>query len=261
MSNALFVAWRSGDQAHGRWGPVGRLEHGPAGYRFVYTRGARTLEGFRPFPGMADLEGVYESEDLFPLFANRLLARSRPEYDAFLVWGGFDPNNPPDPIALLGVTEGRRTTDSLEVFPCPEPDADGCYVSKFFVHGVRWLTPEGLARVSRLTPTETVYLRPERTNAYDPNAVEVFAANATDWVKIGYVPRYLARDVAQLLCACPPEVISARVERINMDAPLQLRVLCRINACWPVDFHPCTGDEFEPIVNQSLAPLYPRQAS
>src|SRR5437773_607881 len=105
MTNILFVAWRSPEPTGARWGPVGRLEHGPGGYRFVYTRGARMLRGFQPFPEMPRLDAVYESDELFPLFANRLLSQSRPEYHAYLTWGGFDPNNPPDPIALLGVTE------------------------------------------------------------------------------------------------------------------------------------------------------------
>lgn len=101
VTQSLFVAWRTPDPSHGRWEPVGRLDGDAGGYRFQYTRGARRLEEFAPFPGMPDLEAVYESDELFPLFANRLLAPSRPEYEAFLAWGGFDPNNPPDPIAVL----------------------------------------------------------------------------------------------------------------------------------------------------------------
>ena len=116
--SALFVAYRGGAPQHGGWGPVGRLEHDGGLYRFCYTRGASTLPGFRPFSQMEDLSQVYESEELFPLFDNRLLSPSRPEYEAFLRWGGFDPNNPPDPIAILGVTEGIRQTDQVEVFPC-----------------------------------------------------------------------------------------------------------------------------------------------
>jgi hypothetical protein len=125
MSNALYVAWRSGADAEGHWGPVGRLEHEGYFYRFVYTRGALTLPRFEPFPGMPHLDRVYESAQLFPVFANRLLSPSRPEYQRFLSWSGFSAADPPDPIALLGVTEGRRATDALEVFPCPAPDVEG----------------------------------------------------------------------------------------------------------------------------------------
>lgn len=250
MSHSLFVAWRSGEPTNGRWGPVGRLDHRPAGYRFVYTHGARNVQGFEPFPGMLNLDVVYESEELFPLFANRLLAHSRPEYEAFLVWGGFDPNNPPDPISVLGVTEGRRATDSLELFPCPEPDAAGCYINKFFLHGVRWMSSAALERINQLQSGDSLGLMLDVQNRQDPQAVAVRTCDTRDRFMIGYVPRYLAKDVWHLFNQCRPDYITVTVERINQDAPLQQRVLCRINACWPNSFRPCAGEDFQPIVSQ-----------
>jgi hypothetical protein len=247
MSQVLYIAFRGTDDKQGRWSPVGRLEHGPNGYRFVYTRGAKTLAGFQPFPGMEKLDQVYESDELFPLFANRLLARSRPEYEAYLTWGGFDPNNPPDPIALLGVTEGLRQTDSLEVFPCPQPDACGCYLSKFFLHGVRWMPAPAHERILRLKSGETLGLMLDISNTNDPHAVAVRTCDLTERLMIGYVPRYLAQEVWQLITGCGTTSIDVRVERVNESAPMQQRVLCRINSCWPDNFRPCTGEEFQPL--------------
>ena len=206
------------------------------------------MDGFAPFPGMPHLGAVYESEELFPLFANRLLARSRPEYDAFLSWGDFDRDNPPDPIAVLSVTEGRRATDSLEVFPCPHPDATGRYINKFFLHGMRWMQADAIERIGQLRPQEKLHWKPDPSNAYDPHAVAVFASDAHDEVKIGYVPRYLACDAQKLIDGCGTNSGMLTVERINPDAPLQQRVLCKLNTCWPDDFRPCSGDEFQPIV-------------
>jgi hypothetical protein len=242
--NSLFVAWRGGDVQNGVWGPVGRLDFDGGVYRFCYTRGARTVGGFRPFPGMPDLGEVYESEELFPLFANRLLSPSRPEYEAFLRWGGFDPNNPPAPIAILGVTEGIRQTDSIEVFPCPIPDADGCYLNRFFLHGVRWRGQQAIERISRLHPEEELVIRADPGNTVDPNAVGVLDAGG---MMIGYVPRYLARDVKRLLAQCIPDFVKLFVERVNRDAPLQQRVLCRLRACWPEGFQPCSDEAFRLI--------------
>lgn len=256
MSGALFIAWRAGGKTSRGWGPVGRLEHDAGVYRFVYTRGALSLPGFCPFPGMSDLNAVYESEVLFPLFANRLLAKSRPEYDSFLKWGGFDdPDNPPDPIAILGVTEGMRQTDSLEVFPCPMPDRHGMYVNKFFLHGVGRLSSLELTRIEQLEVGDPLKHVSERSNQHDPNAVAVWTVDQQQ--KIGYVPRYLAKDVSEMTRECDPDSIDLVVERVNRDAPFQQRVLCRMDACWPQDkFQPCNRPEFQPIVGD-LAPLQP----
>jgi hypothetical protein len=245
MANALLVAWRSGTPERG-WQPVGRLEHEGGVYRFVYTHGARKLPDFQPFPQMENLEEVYESEELFPVFENRLLSKSRPEYEAYLKWGGFDPNNPPDPISILGVTEGRRQTDSIEMFPCPSPDSFGCYVNKFFLHGLRWMPAQAQERLNQLQSGEELYLVPDVFNPSDPQAVALRPAKGERFM-IGYVPRYLARDVWKLLQQCCPEYIKVLVERVNKDAPLQQRLLCRMNACWPADFRPCDGEEFRPI--------------
>jgi len=242
--STLFVAWRTLDPKGG-WGPVARLDHNGEVYRFSYTRGARTLPGFRPFPQLDQLDQIYESGDLFPLFANRLLSKSRPEYESFLRWGGFDPSNPPEPIAILGVTEGLRQTDSIEVFPCPQPDADGCYLNRFFLHGVRWMPPAAIERIGRLAMGEQLLVMADLCNAFDRNAVAV--RTDRERTLIGYVPRYLARDVWHLLGQCEPDYISLVVERLNADAPLQQRVRCRMSACWPKGFQPCSGEEFQPI--------------
>jgi hypothetical protein len=241
---ALFVAWRAGDDGPGAWGPVGRLEHDGL-FRFCYTKGARLIPGFRPFAQMANLEQVYESEELFPLFANRLLSPSRPEYEMFLRWGGFNPGDLPDPIAVLSVTEGIRQTDAIEVFPCPQPDGTGCYINKFFLHGVRWAPEGALALIANLQSGERLHIAPEPANPVDPNAVAVFHDGTH--ARIGYVPRYLAKDVTRLLEQCGTEITQLFVERVNPDAPLQQRVLCRMSACWPEEFQPCSGEAFQPI--------------
>jgi len=244
--NALLVASRSADPSNGGWSPIGRLGFDQGTYRFVYTKGARTAVGFTPFSGMENLEEIYESNELFPVFANRLLPKSRPEYDAYLQWSGFDPANPPDPIAVLGVTEGIRRTDMIELFPCPVPDEQGCYLSKFFLHGLRYMPEAAKARVLALQPDEPLSPMWDSCNIADRQAVALRTVNG-DRLMLGYVPRYLAHDVWKLFQGCDPEYINVFVHRVNRDAPLQQRLLCRMQACWPPDFQPCSGEEFQPI--------------
>lgn len=242
--NALIVASRSAEDSAG-WSPVGRLDYDHGVYRFVYTQGARTAKAFRPFDGMENLDFLYESPELFPVFANRLLSSSRPEYEAFLRWSGFDPANPPDPLAILGVTEGRKQTDMIEVFPCPVPDDSGMYQNKFFLHGLRYMSPVAHQRLATLKPDERLLCVCDVQNESDAHAVLLRTEN--DRINIGYVPRYLAQDVWKLLQGCGPQFLSFFVHKVNADAPLQQRLLCKVEACWPADFKPCDGESFHPI--------------
>lgn len=241
---SLFVAWRPPVSDQTGWRPVGKLAYDGQLYRFWYTHGARK-PGFRAFPQLDRLELVYESEDLFPLFANRLLSDSRPEYEAYLRWSGLDAGSQPDPIAELGVTEGIRQTDAVEVFPCPVPDAKGCYFNKFFLHGIRWLHSATVQRIDTLVEGEPLKLMLDPQNDHDSYAVGL--RTQSERMLIGYVPRYLAHDVWELVMQCDTDFIELSVERVNRDAPLQNRVLCRMRACWPNGFQPCSGDDFLPI--------------
>lgn len=242
--NSLFVAWRPPQPDKAGWRPIGRLVHDGGTYRFFYTAGARK-PGFQPFPGMKELDLVYESETLFPIFQNRLLSQGRPEYESFLRWSGFDAAAPPDPVVILGVTEGRKETDAIEVFPCPVPDEEHCYFNRFFLHGVRWMPKHTLERVNGLREGEELCLMLDPQNEADRDAVAV--RTEEERTLIGYVPRYLAHDVLRLFQTCDADYIYLSVKRVNRDAPLQNRVLIEMRACWPDEFEPCSSDDFKPI--------------
>lgn len=234
-----------------RWGPVGRVDalegisRAEHAYRFCYTNGARTMDGFEPFDGMTDLNAVYHSQTLFPLLLNRLLPKSRPEYNDFLRWNDFDPADPPEPLVLLQRTEGIKKTDAIEVFPCPVPDKMGCYLNYFFVHGMRFQLdrPEAQEAVLQLRPGDRLTLRSEPDNPFDPFAVAIDSGKT----HLGYSPRYFAHDLTRLLRECPEGSVDLFVQRVNLDAPFQQRLLCRLRGCWPEGFRPCSGPEFEAI--------------
>lgn len=252
MNRVVYIAWRVGSpDERGDWSPVARLEQADGAYCFVYTHGARTLKGFHPFPGMTDLCAVYRSKALLPMMSNRLLSHSRPEFKAWLAWSGFDPENPPDPLAILGVTEGIRQTDALEVFPEPVPDAENRYRTRFFVHGLRHASPAARQRLTSLEAGTSLRLELEDDNPHDPRAVAVLDDRDGHPQRLGYVPRYLARDVRALTAQASANAIELAVVRINPGAPLQMRLLCQLTAPWPAGFAPCAGDEFRPMVDSS----------
>lgn len=252
MNRVVYIAWRVGSpDERGEWSPVARLEQANGEYCFAYTDGARTLKGFHPFPGMTDLHTVYRSKALLPMMSNRLLSRSRPEFKAWLAWSDFDPDNPPDPLAILGVTEGIRQTDALEVFPKPEPDAKNRYRTRFFVHGLRYASSEALQRLASLAAGTPLRLELEDDNQHDPRAVAVLDDRDGQPRRLGYVPRYLARDVRALTAQASADAITLAVVRVNRDAPLQMRLLCQLTAPWPAGFAPCGGDEFRPLADSA----------
>lgn len=246
--NSLFVAWHANDPPV--WGPVGRLDYEPGPetgsglYRFQYMRGALSLAGFQPFEGMDDLNQVYESSELFPLFQNRMLPKGRSDFRDYLTWSGFDPDDPPEPLVILGRTEGRKQTDAVEMFPYPEPDSHGCYSNLFFAHGICYMYPNAGPVLDGLRRGDDLEMRPHPQNPADQNAMAIFHSNTL----LGYVPRYLASDVKRLVQRCPTQEVRLVVDSINLDAPMQQRLLCRLRACWPDDFQPCQGDEYQPLV-------------
>lgn len=102
------------------------------------------------------------------------------------------------------------------------------------------------ARVLALAEGEPLYAMLDLFNPTDSNAVALRTTTG-DRLMLGYVPRYLAHDVWTLIQGCEPEFINVFVHRVNRDAPLQQRLLCRMRACWPEGFQPCSGEAFQPI--------------
>lgn len=237
---ALFLAWQ--DPMSRRWLPVGQLTYKNNRYRFVYTKGASASKNFTTFGSMTDLRSVYESDELFPLFANRILTKNRPEYQQFLHWLNVTEDTA-DPLALLARTEGIRGTDSLRVFPCPERNST--YQVHFFSHGLRYLPRESLEAVNELKPGTRLYLMLDVQNEQDSCAVALRAEQPT--LLVGYAPRYFATDFRKVLLGRSSKSVQVLVERVNPEAPTQLRLLCSVTAAWPKGFRPCSSSLYQPL--------------
>ena len=99
--NALYIAWQ--DPQTRLWYTVGQLSRENDIYTFAYTRGALASPRFKYLGRMRDLYKSYYSYELFPLFANRVLNSSRPEYPDYVRWLAMDPATESDPMQLLAV--------------------------------------------------------------------------------------------------------------------------------------------------------------
>ncbi|GAB1539763.1 HIRAN domain-containing protein [Scytonema sp. NUACC21] len=245
----LFLAWQ--DPNSRAWFPIGRLTFDGEKYQFVYTGGAleaQSKSGFQPMFSFPNFYKVYTSVEVFPLFSNRLMRRSRPEYKDFVQWLNI-PQNSDDPIAILSRSGGQKVTDHYEVFPYPEPDENGLYHIHFFVHGLRHLPPYSIERISSLKPRDVLWLAHEAQNSYDSNALTL---HTEDHYILGYCPRYIASDALKLL-RHNPKLIHVQVERVNpAPTPLQFRLLCNLTAEWHDDFRPFSSFNYQPIVTDNL---------
>ncbi len=238
---AVFIACQNPESR--RWVPVGRLTAKGTVFQFVYTQGAMVSPSFRAFGAMSDLHSLYESPTLFPLFSNRLLSKNRPEYHDYLRWLDVKPEIS-DPLDELAKTGGIRATDSLIVFPCPEPQEDGRYSISFFGHGIRHLPHESQQWVERLEPGRRLYLMLDNQNEQDALAI---AMRTEPVMVVGYVPRYFAEDFRKIMDSKIADTIDVQVDKVNHDAPIQMRLLCTLKSVWPAGFAPCSGDLYTPL--------------
>jgi hypothetical protein len=258
--NTLFLAWR--DPLNRGWYTVGRLRHAGQFFEFVYTRGmlhAHKEAGFRALPSFPEPEYRYLSTELFPLFSNRLPNQSRPDYHDFVQYLNV-PESPHDPIAMLGLSGGRRVTDNFEVFPQPVRDATGVFHIRFFVHGLSHFPPASNARADHLQAGERLLLQHDFQNPFDARALMLRTAEQTpgDLYPIGFCPRYLLDDLMKVVRTGSPVVT---VEKVNpTPAPAWFRVLCGLSAIWPANYEPFAGEQYQPL-SESLPPRYVASAT
>jgi hypothetical protein len=230
-TNRLVVAWQ---HPHKRViAPVGLLEHRPdQGYRFRYLQRAEEVAGFQPFLGFPDLRRSYESPRLFPIFAQRIMSPKRPDFPRFLRQLNLD--EAATPWEQMARSEGRRTGDTVQVFPIPPVYPDGSTTCRFLVHGIRHVS--GGVLPPHLTRGDPLVLRPDRGNPVNPDALFVCSDRGD---RLGYVPDLMLDYVHTVQSHGPFDVV---VDNVNgPDAPVHLRLLARLDGFVPVGYQPMTG--------------------
>ncbi|WP_075632798.1 HIRAN domain-containing protein [Rhizobium rhizosphaerae] len=242
---SFFLNWQ--DPETRRWLPVAKLINQSGYYIFGYTRGSQVSGNFLPFGRMNDVSSLYISNDLFPIFANRVMNEKRPEYARYVRWSGLDRES--DPLGLMARIGGMRATDALHVSPVPVKSRDGRYRSVFFVHGISHLTQESADRVTALEPGEVLCPMLDIQNPHDGNAVCLRTQNPA--VIIGYCPRFVAPDLRYLFesAKIAPRL---KVLQVNRDAPSQFKLLCEAVSSWPENFVPCNSEEHQLISNVAV---------
>ena len=257
LQGSLFVIWQDGETR--RWHPVSRLTKQDGEFRLEYTNGAMASPSFTPFAGMWELDRVYLSDVLFPLFANRIIAASRPEYPRVMRWLGLD-EEWTDGFEVLARSGGQRKTDTLQLIPKPLRTKVNRYHVLFFGHGIRYLSDDDQARLLTLEIGDRLFPMHDHQNPADPNAVLLRTGDPMSFA--GYCPRYLADDFLKLLeASADPNDVEVSIERVNRDAPPQMQLLCKVQAPWPQGFEPFSGEEFQPIKADSNSAIDTQMAT
>lgn len=237
----------------GSIGVIGRLRYDGAHYSYRYTRGAQRLEDFQPVVGLGEPGEVSRSEELFPVFRQRIMRRRRPGYERYMRQLGADPDGSESEWWQLIRSGGYRVGDSLRFLPVPEV-RDGAAHARFLVHGVRhmpgWkLLLDGETRtvgaeeheraLDALRPGDRLGLVPEPGNRFSSRALLVASAGTP----LGYVPDVIAEDVAELRAAA-----ELTVEHIaDPAAPPHRRLFVRLRAPAPNGFRFDRAGEWEPV--------------
>lgn len=243
METELLVIWQQPTSR--AMIPVGVLTFDGETYTFVYLPNAADIAEFRPLIGFRDLSKTYESDELFPLFRERVLDPTRPDFFRVIDELSLDPASA-TPWEQLVRSGGASEGDTLQVIPFPR-ETSGGWMCTALVAGVRYLgkksveTEHGVVQsysgdeleivLRGLEIGQQLKIVAEIGNTYNPEAQLLFTAAGE---LVGYVPDWLAKLMAPSLAAG----IDGRaiIERVNgPSAGWHLRVLVNLHLDEPFD--------------------------
>ncbi len=238
----LFLTWQ--DKVSRQWFPIGQLVYDGKLFQFFYIKGALQAHeeaDFQPLVSFPDFREVYESDELFPMFSNRVMPSSRPEYKQTVEFLSL-PEGGNDPLAFLARSGGAKVTDNFEVFCYPKAES-GVFHLHFFAHGLRYLPPCSIDRISEMKREDRIFLAHDFQNTFESDALQL---HTSDNYIVGYCPSYLLDDMNEMR---RNKDIKVCVERVNDEtAPLQFRLLCRLTFPQVHNYRPFSSGNYAPVV-------------
>jgi hypothetical protein len=152
--------------------------------------------GFKLLISFEQIDKVYKSDILFPVFSSRLPDMKRKGIEKILFKYGLDQY---DDFKLLKRSGAKLPIDNLE-FIDPILDENEDNVKRiFYLAGPRhYIGCQGVdcAKSEDLNIGDTLQLVLEPKNKFDSNAVKILNSND---IHIGYLPRYYCEGVINLL--------------------------------------------------------------
>jgi hypothetical protein len=221
--------------------PVGFLTSDAGKYNFAYLRRSVEADWFAPLPGLSDSRRLYTSDQLFPIFAERVISARRPDRTEALKALGLSEDAAP--FEVLNRSGGQRVGDTIELVPMPWVATDGSFSQLFLVHGVRHRSAEAQVRIAQLKPRDPLVLRPDSANAVNALAIQVADQ---DGLTLGFVPDPLAEFMQDVLADSRGYKLS--VEQANgVEAGYHFRLLVRLEGFVGPGSQPYTGAEWQTV--------------
>lgn len=244
----LYLAWQDRGKTR-QWFPIGRLDadlNKPL-FKFGYLQGAERAHkevGFQPLSNFPDFQRRYESDELFPLFKNRVIDKGRGDFENYLQQLDLKPDMA-DPITILEVSGGTRRTDNLEVFPEISKNDKGEFCTRFFLKGWRYVNDYSKNRIQQLDRGEKLQVSIEINNPATGLAVQL--QTEQDYCMIGWTPRYLVHDILECITKNPLDIY-AEIVKVNLaPAPSQERVLVEMSGKWPKEYEPMSSSDYKEL--------------
>lgn len=219
----FLVTWRDGQELPAIH-DVGCLSF-DGSFRFHYLDAARTAPGFHPLPGLPDLTGVYgPAADLFPVFAGRVMERSRPDFASYVA--ALDLPRDAGDLDILARSGGVSRGDHLALTEEPTIHSDGTTGCTFLVRGLRFALPDPEVReqvLAALTGGTRLAVRDDPANDVSADALLLCTS---DGVAVGWVPDALTGFVRRVV---EEPAGSVTVQRRNSPAqPPHARLLVHV---------------------------------
>lgn len=211
----LLLSWRTGIGK--RRHIVGELtitEEGIASFSYASNLDKAKSEGFVGYPGLP-LDKEVNQATAIDLFLRRVINTEREDALKKLSFWGATEKNLGNKLYLLGVTQGRSTSDEFEFLPVLEQLNE----SYEFVTDIAGLGYSG-ADIASIDEGECLTLKAESNNSYDSNAVAVYRDKGE---AIGYIKQGINQLFSRLGTS------KAKVIRIiNTDYVKQVFISCEV---------------------------------
>lgn len=192
MKKELWLIWKSPKTRRGY--KIGVLSYDQKYYSFQYVDpelNEAGNDGFRFFPGFDDVKKIYTSERLFTNIKTRLPNSKRRDYLEIL--NSYNLTRNATELEILEATRGRLITDNYEFVPSFHKDK-----IEFDVVGTRHCSDIKLCR-NLIHMNDRLLFEIGDKNPYDEHAIKVIFHKDGKNYHFGYVPRYYAKELTELL--------------------------------------------------------------